>query len=84
MMNSPFVREMAETIGAQFNKTELSVEDIIQQLYQRVLIREADANDISVGYKYVTRLMSNGKSQQEAIGLFVQILFSSTEFRFIE
>jgi len=84
MMNSPFVREMAETIGAQFNKTELSVEDIIQQLYQRVLIREADANDISVGYKYVTRLMSNGKSQQEAIGLFVQILFSSTEFRFIQ
>jgi len=84
MMNSPFVREMAETIGSQFNKSELSVEDIIQQLYQRILIREADANDISVGYKYVTRLMSNGKSQQEAIGLFVQILFSSTEFRFIQ
>ena len=84
MMNSPFVHEMAKTIGEQFPQSELAVEDIIQQLYQRILIREADTNDISMGHKYVTRLVSSGKTQQEAIGSFVQILFSSTEFRFIQ
>jgi hypothetical protein len=84
MMNSPFVREMANAVGLQFTKSELSLEEIIQELYQRILIRDADANDVSMGYKYVTRLMSSGKSQRESIGLFVQILFSSTEFRFIQ
>jgi hypothetical protein len=68
----------------QVTKEEISTEDIIEQLYQRILVREADTGDCSMGKEYITRLMNDGKSQPEAIASFVQILFSSTEFRFVE
>ena len=42
MMNSPFVRNMADAVGSQMAEEQLEIEQIIQQLYQRVLIREAD------------------------------------------
>ena len=85
MMNSPFVQDMALAVSSQVVKTELPDEKIVQQLYQRILIRDADRDDIEMGMDYITRLMNeDGKSRQEAVASFVQILFSSTEFRFIE
>lgn len=85
MMNSPFVRDMAQAVSLQVVKMEVPDEQILQKLYQRVLIREADSDDIEMGMAYITRLMDEeSKSRQEAAASFVQILFSSTEFRFIE
>ncbi len=85
MMNSPFVRTMAESVSAQVAKEEQPIEDVVQTLYRRILIREADAGDIALGKEYISQLMNeNSKSRPEAIASFVQILFSSTEFRFIE
>jgi hypothetical protein len=84
MMNSPFVRSMAKSVSLQVTEGDQSNEEIIQQLYRRILIRDADADDLAIGKEYITQLMNDGKSQQEAIASFVQILFSSTEFRFIE
>lgn len=85
MMNSPFVRDMAQAVGSQFADGDLTNKEIIQQLYQRILIRDADADDIVMGEDYISQLTDNdGKSHPEAITSFVQILFSSAEFRFIE
>jgi len=84
MMNSPFVRDMARAVSVQVTEEGISTEDIIEQLYQRILVREADTGDVLMGKEYITRLMNDGKSQPEAIASFVQILFSSTEFRFVE
>ena len=84
MMNSTFVREMARTASSRVDGTDLPSEEILKQLYQQILIRDADADEIEMGREYIARLLSDGKSRQEAIASFVQILFSSTEFRLIE
>ena len=41
-------------------------------------------NDLASAEDYITNLTSRGKSRQDAVASFVQILFSSTEFRFID
>ena len=85
MMNSPFVQEMAEAVSQNFSDEGQQLDNILDQLYQRILIRKADAQDIEMGKSYIHQLMDKGnKSQEEAIASFVQVLFSSTEFRFIE
>ena len=84
MMNSPFVREMAESVSVQLIAEDLSLEFSVQQLYERILIRDADDDEIAMGKDYIIQLMNDGKTQAEAVASLVQILFSSAEFRFIE
>lgn len=84
MMNSPLVREMSLAVGSQFTIENVGLEKVIDELYQRILVRDADAEDIVIGEQYIKRTMDHGKSSEEAIALFVQVLFSSTEFRFVE
>jgi hypothetical protein len=85
MLNSPFVRKMTQSLGTSIGKGDPSNEKVIQELYQRILIRDADSSDRQMGVSYLDRLMKqDGKSRQEAIASFAQVLFSSTEFRFIE
>ena len=85
MMNSPFVRDMAQSVSARYADEDLALEDLIQRLYQRILIRDADAEDVSAAKAYIEHQTSDGDtSQQAAVASFVQILFSSTEFRFVE
>ena len=85
MMNSPFVQEMANATAARIAGEEnASIEDIIQQLYVQILIRDADTGDIATARDYITALVQSGKTRQEAVASFVQVLFSSTEFRFVE
>ena len=84
MMNSPFVREMAEMVAYRLNGQDLKLTDIIKQLYLLILIREADTGDIAIANEYIEELVKTGRSQKQAIASFVQVLFSSTEFRFIE
>ncbi|MFT5131327.1 MAG: hypothetical protein ACI8W8_004963 [Rhodothermales bacterium] len=84
MMNSPFVQDMAKAVSAQV-ADESDIETIIRQLYTRILIRDADADDLAMGGAYIAqRMAEGGQSQAEATASFVQVLFSSTEFRFIE
>ena len=85
MMNSPFVQEMARAVSLRIAEEPLPIEAIIRQLYLEILIRDADASDLAMGNDYITRLVNqDGHSRQEAIASFVQILFCSTEFRFVE
>jgi hypothetical protein len=80
MMNSPFVRDMAQAVSTSLAKEDLTIGETIQQLYRRILIRDADSSDMAMAQDYI----QDGKSPQAALASFVQILFSSTEFRFIE
>jgi hypothetical protein len=85
MLNSPFVREMAQFLGVRMEKDDPSNEEVIHELYERILIRDADSRDLQMGMSYLARLMKeDGKSRQDAVASFAQVLFSSTEFRFIE
>lgn len=84
MMNSPFVQEMAASVAKKAQGSEMRLDEIVEQLYQRILIRDADTGDIAIATEYIEGLVGSGKSPEEAIGSFVQVLFSSTEFRFIE
>jgi hypothetical protein len=85
MLNSPFVREMAQSLSVRMEKDDPSNEEVIHELYERILIRDADPSDLEMGENYLDRLVNeDGKSRQDAVASFAQVLFSSTEFRFIE
>ena len=85
MMNSPFVREMAASVSEKAAGEGRSLEEIIRDLYKRILVREADQGDLRMGKDYIQNLASkDGKTEQEAVASLIQVLFSSTEFRFIE
>ena len=85
MMNSPFVRDMAAAVSKRYSDEGQTIEEILHQLYQTILIRKADSEDIKMGKSFIQNLMENSnKSREEAVASFVQVLFSSTEFRFIE
>ena len=85
MMNSPFVREMAGAVAEAFSDDGLAVEEIVRQLYLRILVRDAHPDEIALGQGYISGLVEGeGKSRRDAVASLVQVLFSSTEFRFIE
>ena len=80
-----FVQEMARAVSTRIAGEGSSVEDIIQQLYVEILVRDSDSGDLAMGKDYITQLVDkDGKSRHEAVASFVQVLFSSTEFRFVE
>ena len=83
MLNSPFVLEMAAEVSKSFEPAE-STHSIVQKLYKRILIRESNSQETTSAKSYIGELTSAGKSKQQAVASFTQILFSSTEFRFIE
>ncbi|MEM1294605.1 MAG: DUF1553 domain-containing protein, partial [Verrucomicrobiota bacterium] len=78
MMNSEFVREMAAAVSEKTAEADLPVDELIKILYRKILSREADMSDLSVGAEYIAQRMHNGKTRSEAIASFVQVLFSST------
>ena len=85
MMNSPFVRDMAQAVSMRYADASQPVVDVIRDLYQRILLRDADADDVALGEDYIVQQMQVDEApRQMAIASFVQILFSSTEFRFID
>ncbi|MDB4561647.1 DUF1553 domain-containing protein [bacterium] len=84
MMNSKFIQDMSKSMSVRVCAGNDDVEMMIRELYQRILIRQADQDDISKAQEYISGLIRNGKPKQEAVASFVQILFSSTEFRFVE
>ena len=60
------------------------LDQLVGDMYQQILIRNAAQDDITQAKTYINGLTKNGNSEQEAVASFVQILFSSTEFRFID
>ena len=83
MMNSSFVADMAQALSSETSKTR-PLDDVIRELYRRILIRNADAEDVAIGRQYIIKLIDEGTSRPDAIASLVQVLFSSAEFRFIE
>ena len=84
MMNSQFVQDMSRAMSVRVCADHDELAPLIRDLYQRILIRPAEEDDISKAKEYIGVLTRERKSQQEAVASFVQILFSSTEFRFVE
>ena len=84
MMNSPFVHEMSHALSLLLLQNNVTIEKSIQQLYKRVLIRQAGHNEVQNGKAYVAELMEGGQALEQAFASFVQIVFCSAEFRFIE
>ena len=84
MMNSKFMQEMSLATGAKLCADHDRMDQLIADMYQRILIRSAAQDDITQAKAYIDGLTKDGKSPQEAVASFVQILFSSTEFRFID
>lgn len=84
MMNSDFVREVATALSKKIVRMAESDEEAINQLYRRILIRDASHQDVLAASDYLATRIENGTSNQEAIASLAQVLFSSTEFRFID
>ena len=84
MMNSPFVHEMSHALSLLLLQNNVTIEKSIQQLYKRVLIRQAGHNEVQHGKAYVAELMEGGQALEQAFASFVQVVFCSAEFRFIE
>lgn len=84
MMNSDFVRAMAHAVAQKATDETTSVDQLIQTLYLQILSREADASDLTLALAYIEQLLKAGKPKLEAVASFAQVLFCSTEFRFID
>ena len=85
MMNSPFVRKMALATSKKLLVDGHCPEGIIRRLYKSILVREPRADEVEATKEYLqTLLQEDGKSMEEAVASFVQVLFGSSEFRFIE
>ena len=84
MMNSPFVHEMSHVLSLLLLQNNVTIEKSVQQLYRRVLVRQAGHAEVSKGKQYVAELIEEGQSLEQAFASFVQVLFCSAEFRFIE
>ena len=84
MMNSKFMQDMSQAMSAKLCKDHEEMNRLIEDMYQRILIRSADQDDITRARTYIDGLTKDGKSEQQAVASFVQILFSSTEFRFVD
>ena len=84
MMNSTFVQDMSHAMSLRVCTDHEEAEPLIMDLYQRILIRRPDHDDLTNANEYILGLTRDGKTRQQAVASFVQILFSSTEFRFVE
>ena len=84
MLNSPFVKDLSLLVAKRVSSSTESLEDAARKLYPLVLIREADAEEVALATAYIQNIRDQGSSELEALSSFVQILFSSTEFRFVE
>ena len=84
MMNSQFMQDMSHAMSVRVCAEHDEMAPLIRDLYQRILIRAAEQDDIGRAKEYIGVLTREGKSRQDAVASFVQILFSSTEFRFVD
>ncbi|OUT53941.1 MAG: hypothetical protein CBB71_23710 [Rhodopirellula sp. TMED11] len=84
MMNSSFAIEMAKSTSEQFSDPSLSVDQIIAQLFLRILSRQADQQELAMGRAYVAELTADGKTRTQAVASLIQVMFSSAEFRLVE
>lgn len=84
MMNSKFISDMCQATSKRLCAEHDDMDVLINDLYQTILVRRADEDDVIQARKYINGLVRDGKSEQAAVASLVQILFCSTEFRFID
>jgi hypothetical protein len=84
LMNSSFVRQLAEALSEDLTESAGTDSEVLQQLFQRVLVRDADAEEIEAGLQWIADVMAEGRTREQAIALLVQVMFSSAEFRFVD
>jgi hypothetical protein len=84
LMNSSFVRQLAEALSEDLTESAGTDSEILQQLFQRVLVRDSDAEEIQAGLQWIADVMAEGRTRKQAIALLVQVMFSSAEFRFVD
>jgi hypothetical protein len=84
LMNSSFVRQLAEALSEDLTESAGTDSEVLQQLFQRVLVRDADAEEIEAGLQWIAAVMAEGRTREQAIALLVQVMFSSAEFRFVD
>ncbi|MFN5741579.1 MAG: DUF1553 domain-containing protein [Planctomyces sp.] len=84
LMNSAFVRQLSEALSEDLTESAGTDSEILRQLFQRVLVRDSDAEEIQAGLQWIADVMAEGRTRKEAIALLVQVMFSSAEFRFVD
>ena len=75
---------MSHALSLLLLQNNVTIEKSIQQLYRRVLIRQVGRNEVQRGKAYVAELIEEGQSLEQAFASFVQVVFCSAEFRFID
>ncbi|WP_197998544.1 DUF1553 domain-containing protein [Gimesia aquarii] len=88
MMNSPFVVEQAQVTAQRLlADTKQNDQERISQLYLTCLGREAEAAEQTEALKYIESLANtstdSSAARLQAWASYCQILFASTEFRFL-
>jgi hypothetical protein len=67
LMNSPFVRQLAEALSEDLTESAGTDSEILQQLFQRVLVRDSDAEEIQAGLQWIADVMAEGRTRKQAI-----------------
>ena len=76
MMNSRFIQQMSQSMSEKLCADHEELDQLVHDMYQRILIRSASQDDISQAKAYIDGLTKDGKSEPQAVASFVQILFS--------
>ena len=85
LMNAPFVRRQAELTADRLLIDAGSVASAVTDLYIMSLSRRPDTSELAGAMDYIDALRIDEKiSEKEAFVSYIQALFSSTEFRFLE
>lgn len=84
MMNSELVRGLAEALGERLANAEKTNADLVRELYQRVLVRDAVEGEVEAAAGWLEEFVAEGRTRAEAVAMLTQVLFSSAEFRFVE
>lgn len=85
MLNSEFIISMARAVSQRVDREDESTDEIIRKLYKSILIRNATPAELDDARSYIEDVTgSTNRNRQQAFASLVQILFCSTEFRFIE
>ena len=83
MLNATFVRTMAEATVESIGGDDENA--IIHELYRRILSREPSRYEAANARAYVAELEAEeSQSEPDALASFAQVLFASTEFRYLD
>jgi hypothetical protein len=80
MMNHPFVITEAENLAARF-EGQTEVDSVVKSLYETLFARPVSDQELAEASELLTML---GYPNKEALAAYIQVLFSSNEFMFVD